>query len=188
MFGNDRRCFLEVIFKILQNSREEPVSNTFFIWHDDNMKNLILLSLLVALSASLQPVFSANVKDVKRLKLLRMCEGCDLSDAKLRYADLKNAVLVGANLSGADLKAADLSGANLTGANLTNADLSESDLNGSVLVDADLRGAELYNSNLLRSDLRGADLSTIEIDASRLIEATICKTKTKAGEQNRDCS
>ena len=177
-----------MVFKILYISRQEPVFNTFVIWHDKDMKRLLVLSLLVALCASLQPAFSANLKDVKRLKLLRMCKGCDLSDAKLRYADLKNAMLIGANLSGADLKAADLSGSNLTGANLTDADLSESDLNGSVLVDADLRGADLYNANLLRSDLRGADLSTIEIDASRLIEATICKTKTKAGEQNRDCS
>ena len=177
-----------MISKILQISHKEPIFNTSVIWHDENMKRFLVLSLLAALCASLQPAFSANPKDVKRLKLLRMCKGCDLSGAKLRYADLKNALLVGANLSGADLKAADLSGSNLTGANLTDADLSESDLNGSVLVDADLRGADLYNANLLRSDLRGADLSTIEIDASRLIEATICKTKTKAGEQNRDCS
>jgi hypothetical protein len=43
-----------------------------------DMKRLLVLSLLVALCASLQPAFSANLKDVKRLKLLRMCKGCDL--------------------------------------------------------------------------------------------------------------
>ena len=159
------------------------------ICHDDPMKNILLRVLLTSCLISIGfGSGAANIKDVKRLKLLRMCEGCDLSEAKLRYEDLKNAVLTNANFSRADLKAADLSGANLTGANFSNADLSEADLNGAVLFGADLRGANLYNANLMRADLRQADLSTIDIDPSRLVEATVCGTKTMAGVQNRDCS
>ena len=56
---------------------------------------------------------------------------------------------------------ADLKGANLRGAVLWGADLSDADLRG-----ADLRGADLYKSNLSDADLRGADLKGADLDYS----------------------
>ena len=52
----------------------------------------------------------------------------NLSDADLRYANLRYADLSDANLSDANLRYADLSGANLSGANLSDADLSGADI------------------------------------------------------------
>ena len=56
--------------------------------------------------------------------------GANLSDADLKWADLRRADLRCANLSGADLRRADLRHANLWRANLSDADLRCADLSG----------------------------------------------------------
>ena len=73
-------------------------------------------------------------------------------------ADLRNAVLRGANLRGACLLNADLRGADLRGADLHNADLKGANLLNADLRGANLRGADLLNADLSGADLRGADL------------------------------
>jgi hypothetical protein len=76
-------------------------------------------------------------------------------------ANLRGAILSGANLSGANLRGAILSGANLRGANLRGANLSE----------ADLRGANLRWASLSEADLSGADLSWADLSEADLIRA-----------------
>ena len=58
----------------------------------------------------------------------------------MRYANLRNADLWGANLTGANLRNADLYGADLEGANLEGADLYGADL-----MDAKIGGATILN-------------------------------------------
>jgi len=75
--------------------------------------------------------------------------GADLSDADLRGADLRNAVLTGADLRGADLRGADLRNAVLSGADLTGAVLRGAVLSDAVLSDADLSGAVLSGATAI---------------------------------------
>ena len=51
--------------------------------------------------------------DLKKLKALNGCEGCDLTGADLAEVHLEYVNLKGANLAGADLIKADLTGVNL---------------------------------------------------------------------------
>ena len=68
--------------------------------------------------------------------------------ACLLGADLRHAVLCGANLCGANLFRADLFYANLRGANLYGANLRGANLYGACLLGADLRHAVLCGANL----------------------------------------
>ena len=71
----------------------------------------------------------------------------------LRWANLTEADLHGANLSTAGLYETELTRVNLCGANLRETNLIGADLCG-----ADLREATLYKSSLLEANLRGANL------------------------------
>lgn len=72
----------------------------------------------------------------------------DLSDADLHGAELSYADLRGANLRDADLRCADLSHANLSCADLWGANLRSVDLRFADLRDAALHGADLSDANL----------------------------------------
>ena len=75
------------------------------------------------------PVWADEISlNLKKLKALNSCEGCDLSGSDLKGADLEGANLYRANLSGADLIEANLFGANLKEANLYKAILTEASL------------------------------------------------------------
>ena len=74
------------------------------------MKKLILISALLLVASN---GWAYNETDLAKFKALNVCERCDLSEIKLRNA----------NLSGADLSGANLTGANLTTSNLRNAKL-----------------------------------------------------------------
>ena len=88
-----------------------------------------------------------------------------LRGADLRYADLRDANLHGADLRGAYLCYADLRDANLHGA----------DLRGAYLCRADLHGADLRDAYLCRADLRGADLSHADLSDADLRDANHVK-------------
>jgi uncharacterized protein YjbI with pentapeptide repeats len=81
----------------------------------------------------------------------RRCERCNLDDADLVHADLRDA-----QLQGAKLQRANLSGARLSGADLRQANLSFASLAGASLQGADLRGAVLIGTDLRNADLTGA--------------------------------
>ena len=66
----------------------------------------------------------------------------DLRKADLRHADLSEASLIRSRLSGADLSGADLTGANLTGANFDNAILTGCRVYGVSAWDVSLEGAD----------------------------------------------
>jgi uncharacterized protein YjbI with pentapeptide repeats len=87
--------------------------------------------------------------------------GIDLTNVKLRGANLARTVLAGHDLSGADLRFTNLQGAVMAGSNLEGANLCSAQLNASVLVPvaATLSGAHLKNTNLSNAILDGVDFS-----------------------------
>ena len=108
---------------------------------------------LMALALALLPVAAAWAGPEALVRLLESgrCKGCQLSDADLVLANLRDADLRGAQLQRANLSQAQLDGANLGGANLQFTSLAGASLRG-----ADLRGALLTGSDLRQADLTGA--------------------------------
>jgi hypothetical protein len=87
-----------------------------------------------------------------------------LGNADLRYARLKDAILVGANLSAAGLQSANLNGAQLEGAHLEksilrNADCASADLRGVSLEACDMEGANLKDA-IISEPLPRCDIRT----------------------------
>ena len=113
---------------------------------------------LLLLAAALPPAQAADPRQLMALLESRRCSHCQLQDADLVQADLRDA-----QLQGALLQRANLSGAQLDGADLRRANLSFTSLNGTSLRGADLRGA-----NLNGTDLRQADLSGSRLDPGQL--------------------
>ncbi|MFM7362328.1 MAG: pentapeptide repeat-containing protein [Cyanobium sp.] len=118
------------------------------------------------LTASATAVRAENTADLMRLLEQRRCSGCQLQDADLVHANLRDA-----DLSGANLKRANLSQAQLDGARLSGADLSFTSLMGASLRGADLRGARLEGTDLRQSDLSGALLDPGALGASHWKDA-----------------
>ena len=83
-------------------------------------KLTVLFVLAVALCGS-GTAIAFDETDLKKFKALNKCEGCDLSGADLKKANLQRADLSGANLREANLKGVDLRGAKLSEANLIEA-------------------------------------------------------------------
>ena len=133
------------------------------------MPQLGLLARALAFAATLNalPVGAAEATAVIRTLEQRRCEGCDLQDADLVHADLRDS-----RLQGAKLQRANLSGARLDGANLQQADLSFTSLSG-----ASLRGADLRGARLIGTDLRHADLSGAQLDSGALSRSHWQQTK-----------
>jgi tetratricopeptide (TPR) repeat protein len=125
------------------------------------MKRQGWLGLQVLLAGAVlvaQPAARAGDAQLFRLLEKRVCPRCNLADADLVHADLRDA-----RLQGAQLQRANLSQARLDGARLNGADLSFTSLNG-----ASLRGADLRAARLEGTDLRYADLSGAQIDPDAL--------------------
>ena len=102
----------------------------------------------------------------------------DLSNAQLRYANLRNADLSGGRLSQADLHKAKLSYANLRNADLSDTHLGQADLHNAKLSQANLHNAKLSNAhlfaaNLFAADLRDADLREADLRDADLQEADL---------------
>ena len=133
------------------------------------MKRLLLTILFV---------FSAQIGaydeiDLVALKTTGHCPGCDLHEAYLVGAELREADLRGVNLAEANLYHAVLFGADLTGADLRGVNLYDSFLTKANLSGADLREADLRYSSFLGIDLTGANLTGAVILESDLAELNL---------------
>jgi len=115
---------------------------------------LALGSILAVVSCGAGiPAMSADSKALVQTLDERSCTRCNLQDADLVHADLRDA-----RLQGAQLQRANLSGARLDGADLRHADLSFTSLTGASLEGADLRGATLTGTDFRNSNLSGAQI------------------------------
>lgn len=104
--------------------------------------------------------------------------GADLQDAILsnvdmRNADLDEALLGAANLEHANLDGASLQGADLVGTNLREAVLGEANLSGAMLEDAVLKGSSLRFANLEGAVLEGADMEGTDLWGATLTKAAL---------------
>ena len=125
-----------------------------------------ILSFGTATVLALPLALAADPQGVIQLLEHRRCEGCELHDADLVHADLRDV-----RLRGAQLQRANLSGAQLDGADLSQANLSSTSLAGASMRAADLRGAVLDGTDLRGADLSGARLDTDSLSRSHWQEA-----------------
>lgn len=117
------------------------------------MKKVFLSIIVLTLIHWSLPAPARDPKAIEQLQQTGQCIGCDLS-----FADLRNARLSFANLRNANLRNANLVNANLRNANLRNADL----------INASLQGVNLSGSDLFYADLRGANLTGANLDYAQL--------------------
>ena len=115
-----------------------------------------------------EDVMVMRQNNVRKLRLLNQCMGCDLEgvslmDVQLVGADLRGANLFAANLAGSDLTDANLAGANLTGVNLAGAALVNTNLSNARLDWVNFSDAELNTVNLV-----GATTQNINLMGARL--------------------
>ena len=103
-------------------------------------------------------------KDLSGLKL----QGANFQNAILEKADLETATLIGAEFHKANLTEAKLKGANLGIANFQNAILEKADLETANLFDANL-----HKANLTGAKLKGADLRKANFQNACLVEADL---------------
>jgi uncharacterized protein YjbI with pentapeptide repeats len=97
----------------------------------------------------------------------------DLRKAVLTEADLRGAVLAGADLRGANLVRTKLAQANLAGADLPQTDLTDADLSEAILRGAILTGANLRQVVLCRTILEDADMSEANLIGMNLAGAKL---------------
>ncbi len=122
--------------------------------------------------------------------IVKLSSSYDRDSTKLRYdilqqvvssesfwskvkCDLSNADLLGADMRDAKLSQANLSNADLLGADMENADLREANLSGADLRFANLRLADLRRANLTGADLTGANLDGVDLEEANLTNAVI---------------
>ena len=121
---------------------------------------------------ALKPSVEALARDGVAMEEINLSgadlRGAMLAGANFRRADLSNAIFVEADLSGADLRGAQLRGAVFIRANLTDADLCEADLR-----DADLVGAVFEDAYMEKVNLEGAELLVANFSNAHLAGATV---------------
>ena len=138
---------------------------------------------LVALSLSYSNLSNARLRGAELAR--SALRGADLATADLRDANLQHTDLRGADLEDTDLRGANLQGACLSSSlmgpiyptSLQRAKLSDADLRN-----ADLRGVDLRGADLERADLRGADLRdwegvSIRWDGAKLEEVNLLNVR-----------
>lgn len=81
-------------------------------------------------------------------------ENCDLTEADMRYANLRESRFLNATLKNVDLQHADLSGADMDCVNLNLAKLMNAELIETDLCHANLRGANFRGANLCQADFQ----------------------------------
>ena len=96
-----------------------------------------------------------------------------LTMANLRLAMLPGADLRGTNFTRSNLMLANMQGSVLRGANLQHADLNNANLQDTDLSAANLQAANLFYANLIGADLRGAYLQDADVRAAMLENAIL---------------
>ncbi len=128
--------------------------------------------------------FSPQLLDATAIQLDKAyLRGCDLKEAwmpnaSLREADLRSTGLAETNLEGANLTRASLNTAILTKANLINvtftgAVLEWAELDDTILDGANLTGANLTGANLTRASLTDANLTDANLTDADLTDADL---------------
>jgi uncharacterized protein YjbI with pentapeptide repeats len=108
-----------------------------------------------------------------RVVQLSAIEPIYLRGRSLRFANMRESRLFGANLEytdlrGADFGAAHLDGARLTGAQLENANLYNAHLEGAVMLGAHLEGAQLTEAHLQGATVNSAYLGGAQLNHAHL--------------------
>ena len=131
--------------------------------------------------------YEDNKYEIKPDAQLRgaILRGADLTRADLKGANLQEAKLKGAKLQYADLKDANLTKANLIDADLVGAQLNPAKLQGANLWDAKLRKAKLYNADLSGAKLWGADLRGADLSGANLRGANLKLAKLQGADLTR---
>ena len=130
---------------------------------------ILTMSPAVANVSPSEDVMLTRQNNVRRLRLLNQCIGCDLAgitltNAELISADLRNANLSTANLAGSDLTSANLAGANLTGANLTGALLFRTNLSNTYLDWVNFSHAHLDTVNVVGATIQNINLTGAQLE------------------------
>ena len=115
-------------------------------------------------------------RDLSGLKL----QGANFQNAILEKADLETATLIGAEFHKANLTEAKLKGANLGIANFQNAILEKADLETAYLIGAEFHKADLAEAKLKGADLRKANfqnaiLEKADLETANLFDANLHK-------------
>jgi len=110
------------------------------------------------------------IDELETGELVRKSVPPSFGNANLRYACLKDAILVGADLSAVDLQSANLNGAQLKDAhlrmsNLRHADCARADLRGVSLEACDMEGANLKDA-IISEPLARCDSRTVPPDGT----------------------
>jgi len=177
--GNDSRGDLPAIIRLLagfarktsiDENKENPAASTpldateavaaLARLNDNHLEFLREQNIFINLSGSRFHELLLYTPNLTRFTL----RYCDLSNADLWGANLSNTQLWDTNLSSAYLMNADLSGADLLHTNLSNANLWFANLSSATLWDADLSNAYIENSNFSGADLSGANIADINRD------------------------
>lgn len=95
-------------------------------------------------------------------------EGVILSQLDLSESKIRNANLIGAKINNTLLKGSDLAYTNLATAQLIDSDLHQAIMLGTVLRNADLSRTNLANANLSYAVLEGANLSDVSLKQADL--------------------
>jgi len=132
--------------------------------------NLMLRALycLPILLVSAMPV-AAEESDTDRLLGDGVCRECDLSEFALNGRKLPAAV----NLQGSDLRGANLGSADLRNAILTGAQMQEVQADFATLEGADLSGARVEDANFSFAQLKGAKYQDVDLATANMCSAVM---------------
>ena len=110
--------------------------------------------------------------NLKKLKSILSCDGCNLS---------------GADLSGENLIGADLSNSILTDVNFKGSNLARVNFSGATLIRADFSGADVRAANFTEADLTDANLTNAALKNVKFSDTILCNTKTPWGIDSSGC-
>jgi hypothetical protein len=155
----------------------QPLDLLFCPWIGWGCRYLAAHRTLVGRVWKPEGVAEFRSKDPNLDVALAAVEGASLRERTVRFANLDDGGLYGADLIGADLSGATLFDADLSGAHLNRAHLIGAILSGAHLFGADLSGAHLSGATLNGATLNGADLSGAIVTQQQL--DTACGTNAK---------
>lgn len=131
------------------------------------LKHILRTIGLITLLAPLG--FAQNAEEIATAKSGQNCIGCNLFQADMAYANIRNVSFSGARLrqsnmtlatmDGVNFDVANLSIANLYGARFTGASFKGADLTDAVLVGGSFDNADFTDANLTNANLSGAEMA-----------------------------